>query len=526
MKPIPPRSELTRAEISNRMMAPQLTVVEQRYGRDFLRETLEQAGLDITYLEDRDSFVSMRFAERRQLAILSRADPGCERPDYDHPPGQLLRAAGHQALGREALGAVWPILRALGTPYQAYKRLPALSNRANKVLVVELLELSRSRAVLRFVLAPGFEELPTGCWSRIGSLEAIPTIWGLPKARITHRECMHDPDQPSPHCTYEVSFANTQRSAVLAPAAAAVAGACLGAGLCAILAGPLAWGAALGASLGYAVERTRSQRQDRDRQRREVREMEDLWEASDRRYQRLWSESEALRSSLLQNEKIAAYLPPELVRQLERRPERPSLGGSVREVTILFTDLAGYSTLSEDLDPAEIVAILNEYFGAMAEAIEAQGGTLLELMGDGILAVFGAPAALDDHASAALRAALGMERKLAALNRDWEASGRARLWRRHGMEAMVTRYGLQTGQVVAGNIGAQQQMKYSVIGDIVNQAARLEALNKDLDTRILMAREVYDALDNSLRGQCQAKGEHRVKGRRQPVVVYTIEPIL
>ncbi len=204
---------------------------------------------------------------------------------------------------------------------------------------------------------------------------------------------------------------------------------------------------------------------------------------------------------------------------LEQRGEIPP---EQRDVTVLFSDLVSYSTVSETLPPQQIVALLNEYLEAMHGCVEAEHGCVLEYTGDGILAVFGAPATLPGHAGAAMRAALGMQSRLRALNDEWERSGRAEAWKSRGVETLRARIGLHTGLVVAGTVGARDRMKYGVIGDTVNVAARLETLNKELGTSILVSGSCLRELPAELRALLVPRGEHRVKGRVQEVDVYSV----
>lgn len=235
---------------------------------------------------------------------------------------------------------------------------------------------------------------------------------------------------------------------------------------------------------------------------------------------------DTMAAGLEERERIRAtfgrYLGRDVAQALlaEADPER--LGGEEREVVVLFSDLEGYSTLSEHLSPRQVVEVLNTYLEAMTEAIEAEHGVYLEFLGDGFLAVFGAPNVLPDKEAAAARCALAMRRRLADLNAIWEQTGVARLWQDRGIARIAARIGLHRGTVVAGNVGSRNQVRYTVIGDAVNVAARLEALNKELGTEIAASREVVERLPPELAERAAPRGEHRVKGRAQPVEVYAL----
>ncbi len=184
------------------------------------------------------------------------------------------------------------------------------------------------------------------------------------------------------------------------------------------------------------------------------------------------------------------YVSNDLARAVLDGDRLPQLGGSECLATVIFCDLANYGRVSECFSPAEIVALANEYLGAMARIIEGNGGCVLDFNGDGIMAVFGTPAPHADHADRALRSAIQMQQRMNQLNGEWEARGLAVRWQQAGLEQIVLRVGLHTGPVIAGNLGSPTRMKYCVMGDTVNVAARLEEMNKELGTRIAMSEEV------------------------------------
>ena len=216
------------------------------------------------------------------------------------------------------------------------------------------------------------------------------------------------------------------------------------------------------------------------------------------------------------------YVSEEVARAVLASPEAAGLGGDLREVTVVFSDLRGYSTIVEHLEPAGVIAIVNRYLDAMATLIDEHGGCVLELLGDGILAVFGAPVRASDHAARALACAVAMQDRLAALNADWDAGGEARAWQARGLPTLGMRVGIHTGRVVAGNIGGAARMKYAVLGDAVNVASRVEALNKALDTTLLFTAATRDQLPADVAARAEPRGEHVLKGRSQPVAVFTL----
>ena len=221
-------------------------------------------------------------------------------------------------------------------------------------------------------------------------------------------------------------------------------------------------------------------------------------------------------------ETLGRYVSEEVAEAVLSSAETLQLGGEERVVTVLFSDLRGYSTLSECLSPSEIVTLLNAYLGEMNDVIDDHLGCVIEYLGDAIMAVFGAPNDMPDHAERAVACAVAMRRRFEELNAEWEEDGFARLWRDHGIEALSARIGIHTGVVVAGNLGSASRMKYAVIGDTVNVAARLEQLNKPLETDILISGEVFEGLSDELKGRAEDMGAHQVKGRQQEVSVYCV----
>jgi len=200
--------------------------------------------------------------------------------------------------------------------------------------------------------------------------------------------------------------------------------------------------------------------------------------------------------------------------------EKMSLGGEKLTVTILFSDLRGFTSLSERMDPQTLVGLLNEYFTEMVEAVLAEDGVVDKYIGDAIMVVFGAPEPEANDALRAVRSAVGMRRALGRLN--------TRLLAR-GVPPLRTGIGIHTGEVIAGSIGHEEQRQYTVIGDAVNLASRLETATKDLGVNVLISEHTYDLVKDHVIAH-QVK-EITVKGRAQPVMTYEVtglvgEPLL
>lgn len=210
---------------------------------------------------------------------------------------------------------------------------------------------------------------------------------------------------------------------------------------------------------------------------------------------------------------FSSYLSPKLVARLEKDPEAAKIGGDNKEVTVLFTDIKGFTTFSEAHPPQEVVSRLNEYLGAMVQVIEEHDGTIDKFIGDGIMAYWGAPLAQADHAKLAIDCIKAIHVRMLELRTRWQAEG---------MEPLSIRGGLQSGEVVAGNVGlAGKKMEYTVIGDTVNQAARLESTAKYYGVTYLVGDETYQRT----RELCRYRelDKIRVVGKRLPVTIY--EPL-
>ena len=214
------------------------------------------------------------------------------------------------------------------------------------------------------------------------------------------------------------------------------------------------------------------------------------------------------------------YVSPDIARRVLQDRSAAMLGGEEREVTVVFSDIEGYSTMTELISPREVLDMLNTYLGAMNEIIDKYDGCIIEFLGDAILTVFNAPNDIERHAEVALRCALEMRTRLEELNREWQLLPIADVWLKAGKSSLKARIGIHTGKVVAGNLGSRTRMKYGLIGDVVNVAARIEALNKKLSTTLLASSDTVAAIDPETRARGQDQGTHEVKGRAHGVQVW------
>jgi adenylate cyclase len=215
------------------------------------------------------------------------------------------------------------------------------------------------------------------------------------------------------------------------------------------------------------------------------------------------------------------YVTRTIVNELIDNPEMARLGGERREVTVLFSDLVGFTTFSEQHSPEEVVALLNEYLGVMTDVILKWQGTLDKFIGDAIFAFWGAPLPVADHAERAVGCAAEMMREMARLREKWQAEGKP---------AIHAGIGINTGEALVGNIGAVgKKMDYTVIGDEVNLGSRVESLTRHYRVPILVtahtvAKLCGDQPDSRLSGLA-IRGVERVivKGKEEPVALYRLE---
>ncbi len=216
------------------------------------------------------------------------------------------------------------------------------------------------------------------------------------------------------------------------------------------------------------------------------------------------------------------YVSRELAESLLKEGKLPALGGVECVATVLFCDLSNYTRISESLSAPEVIALINEYLAAMSAIVEAHQGCLLDFTGDGIIATFGTPLPLANHAHQAVQCAIQMRQKLTRLNGEWEAQGLAARWQLLGIDRVELRIGIHTGPLVAGNIGCASRMKYCVMGDTVNVAARLETMNKDFTTSILVSDQVKIRLPAEVADTFTDRGILKVRGRLQSIGAYSL----
>jgi adenylate cyclase len=209
---------------------------------------------------------------------------------------------------------------------------------------------------------------------------------------------------------------------------------------------------------------------------------------------------------------FSQYLSPGVIELIEKDPEkyiRP--GGEMKELSVLFSDIRGFTTISEKLTPDQLVLLLNEYFGHMTDIVFATDGTLDKYIGDAIMAFWGSPYPQEDHAYRSCSCALQMVRGLAQLNAKWKAAGHP---------PMAIGIGLNTGQVNVGNMGSARRLSWTVMGDNVNLASRLEGITKQYHVQLIISEATYKQVSSQF--VCRELDKIRVKGKNLPVNIYEL----
>jgi adenylate cyclase len=205
------------------------------------------------------------------------------------------------------------------------------------------------------------------------------------------------------------------------------------------------------------------------------------------------------------------YVPAKVVDQILADPDKLSLGGDERVVTVMFTDVAGFTTISEKLSPSELVKLLNEYLTEMTEIVLAHDGIIDKYEGDAIMAEYGVPVPYDNHAFMACKSAVEMQKKLRKLREKWKNEGRPEL---------RARIGINTGEVIVGNMGSRDVFDYTVMGDSVNLGSRLEGANKFYGTDIMISEFTHDFVKDEF--YTRELDLIKVKGKDEPIKVFQL----
>ncbi len=210
---------------------------------------------------------------------------------------------------------------------------------------------------------------------------------------------------------------------------------------------------------------------------------------------------------------FARYVSPEIVRRIEENPSELSLDGERKELSILFSDIRGFTSVSESLEPEELRVLLNAYFKPMTESIQREGGTVDKFMGDAIMALFGAPLTLTAHAGSAVRAAESMIMELQQLHREDSR------FSKHNLQMGIA---ISSGFASVGNMGTDKIFNYTALGDVVNVASRLEGLTKHYEVPLLISDSTFELLSSEERARWRLVDRIRVSGKSKDVVIYDL----
>jgi len=215
---------------------------------------------------------------------------------------------------------------------------------------------------------------------------------------------------------------------------------------------------------------------------------------------------------VVQRDALVRFLPAPVVERIARDPDTVHLGGELQQVTALFMDLRGFTTIAEAMAPDAVVRLLNEFFTEMADEVSTRGGIPVQYVGDNLYAVFPASGGAD-HARRAVKAGRGLLRRLEALNR---------LRRGRGEAPLAAGIGLHSGPVVAGPIGSPQLLQYTYIGDTVNTASRIQALTRSLDRPLLVSGRTLDLAGGPARFGAKPVGETQLRGKRGVLPIWAV----
>jgi adenylate cyclase len=205
------------------------------------------------------------------------------------------------------------------------------------------------------------------------------------------------------------------------------------------------------------------------------------------------------------------YLSPQVINQIIADPSKLELGGQEKVLTAFFTDIKGFSSFSEKMGPNDLVELLNEYLSEMTDIIQKNEGTLDKYIGDAIVAFFGAPLHYEDHAVKACRSALESQRRLVEMREKWKEKN---------LPPLEVRIGVNTGMMLVGNMGSKQTFNYTMMGDEVNLASRLEGVNKQYGTAICISESTQKATNGEF--ETRELDLVRVVGRETPVRIYEL----
>jgi class 3 adenylate cyclase len=508
--------ELLRPEVSNRVIGSFLGWFTAAQGEAFVGEVIDAVGVPRAHLADPEGWISYRATLMLAEGVARRLGLPAEGAGREHPVFQHWRQMGRRFFRPEDLGVFYGIVRAVGSPGLFYRAMPGRSATVNRCIQLRLLEEGPGFVSIEASSLDGsrWPDTPWACWNRVGILEAAPEIWGLPAAQVEHHHCAHATLDPQPTCVYHVRYRERRLSRWAAMGLRTVALGLVGLILAVSFALPWTLVVAGAALLHLALEGWWEARRLRNAYEEELARSNSLFGEVDRRYTLLWEQQRDLHEALLANRKFSAYLPAELVSQLQRDPRGGAdLQGEETDAAVLFADIAGFTPRCERQHPRQVVADLNRWFQTVDPVIQAHDGIIDKRIGDAIMVVF---VPRGPQAPSAERRAVdcgrAMLRALDGCNAALSEAGR---------EPFRIRIGVAAGPLIQGTMGSAIRYEYTVIGDVVNLAARLEA--KATPGHLLAPAALVDALglDPAL---AQRRSTLSVRGKAAPIEVVELGP--
>ena len=515
-------AELKAPELSNRLVLPTLRYFEEVGGAALIEAVIRDAGLPRAYLEDTTGWVSMEYLERFTVSVVRHLGRGEVLPPYDDAVYRHWYELGRRSMQRDALGPVWVALQAMGSPAALLQRFGAVAGRGNRAVAIDGKVLGQGLAeVTCRPVQPGRGWYIPSCWNFKAILETLPTIWGLPRGQIEHTQCMFDRARPAEACVYRVRYRDPRFARYRAAALAGAVGLAAGAGAVVVAGRPELAGLAGAAGAGglLAAYFARRSALAAARITEDGAHLGSIIDDLDRRYAELYDERRGLHKALLASQKLSGYLPSDLVEQIAADPSRElKLGGSRTQAAVLFADLVGFTGRCERLAPEAVVADLNRYFRHIDPAFVRHGGVIDKRMGDGVMAVFVPKEGADarEVRRRAVRCGADLVRALAACNAELAAAGR---------DPLEVRVGVAAGPLVQGKMGSDVRYEYTVIGDVVNLAARLESQARP--GHVVVTSDVWNAFQGAPTPDVRLVGRQiiAVKGKQEAVDVVELEVV-
>jgi class 3 adenylate cyclase len=465
----------------------------------WLRRFAAECGVSELMLQDPHAWIPEPF----YYGVLTRIQATV--PD----PLEAVRVAAHQGFTQQTLGTFYTLARAFSTPRLAYQAYSHYLNRIQAIGRYEGLRIGQCSAAIRYTANRATDCAALDCAYRRGALEALPTVFGLPLARVETTACICQGDG---ECVYEIVW-GTPRTVVWWPALLVLMamGGAVGvglswAGVIGLLSGCCAGGALLlAAGCGYWWVQNQWRRRWEHaevlvaEQRLSIqKELANVWEKYEESLH-LARKEERIRRI------FQKYVPAAVVERVLKSAGRVRAQGTQVHVTILFADLVGFTAFAESAAPTEVLATINTYLGRFSEVVSAYGGVVDKFMGDAVMALFGVMEADPRQSQNAVQTALDMLEAVEEINRQT------------GQQFQV-RIGVHAGMVVAGHVGSRERVAFTVMGDAVNLAWRLQS--EAAAGTILVSEAVREASAGC--GTFTFQGAQVVKGRTQPTPMYRV----